>query len=438
MQNLKIYKTAGIIQCLVTLLALLYLFFEKNDVAVLCIIIYALFLSFFVIKTQYEKLYFNNSNLIFFIFLYLYGIFLFLIEYILFPKVNIYVYKAVIIYISTYFTYLLGTYMLPKSDYLLKYEESSKDFVGKGYTLSLLVILVVLIAYKATFFITQGLFFNPSALVKSNRIEYFQQMSQLEVVLSLLIVSAFLYFVYYFKHLKRNIKYVIISLFIFYALMQLSAGNRRDFVPVIIGAFWVFSCVKKIAFTYLRFVLLLVVILGSLYFGTVRSEVLGGKNYSTSEKIAITLSSNEFVYPFYTLSYEVEKAEKNENYNYRLGETVFINPIINFIPREIYREKPKSLGTMFVEKYFGRNGMGFAFTPVSEFFMNFGYFGPAFCYFLIGAFLVYIQNRSDQRINFIFFTLLIDICRGEISSIVYQFAFVSLFLYLPSFNKLFK
>jgi len=438
MHSLRMYKMVGIVQCFAALLFLLYLFFEKNDIAVLFIIIYALFLSFFVIKKQYEKLYFNNTALIFFIFLYLYGIFLFLIEYTLFPKVSVYVYKAVIIYISTFFTYLLGTYTLPKKDYISQYEESLKDFAGRGYTIALFAILVVLIAYKAVFFITQGLFFNPSALINSSRAEYFQQMSQLQVVLSLLIISGFLYFTYYFKLLSKNLKYAIICLFLFYTLMQLSAGNRRDFAPVIIGAFWVFSCVKKIAFTYVRFILLLIAILGALYFGTVRTEVVGGENFTFSEKIAVTLSSNEFVYPFFTLSYEVERAEKSPNYNYRYGETVFISPIINFIPREMYREKPRSLGTIFIEKYFGRNGMGFAFTPVSEFFINFGYLGPAIFYFFIGVFLVFIQNRADQRINFIFFAILIDICRGEISSIVYQLAFVSLFLYLPTLNKLFK
>ncbi|KQR93539.1 hypothetical protein ASG01_10220 [Chryseobacterium sp. Leaf180] len=411
---------------------MLILYFNQNDDYVLTILIYTLLLGFFIIKNQYETLYFNNSSLIFFIFFYLYGIFVFLVQYVLYTKVDSEVYSSVIIYLAAVFTYLIGTSVLRKEVYTSLETKSSFD---KNYSVILAAIVSVLVVYKAAFFINQGLFFNPQSLMKSERNDLIKETSQLEIIVGFLITGGFLFFVYHFQNLKKYLKYFIIFLFVFYSSMQLSAGNRKDFAPVIIGIFWVFANIKKIKFTYLKFVGLLALILAFLYIGTLRSELLGGAKYTPAEKIAITLSSNEFVYPFYTLSFEVERAQKNKNYHFKYGETVFINPIINFIPREIFPEKPKSLGTQFVERYYGKNGMGFAFTPVSEFFINFGYFGPALMYLFIGMGIIILQNIRDQRYNFIFFTLIVDFCRGEVSTFLYQFVIVAVFIFLPTIQK---
>ena len=207
--------------------------------------------------------------------------------------------------------------------------------------------------------------------------------------------------------------------------MQLSVGNRRDFLPMLVGFFWIFINHKKIKFTFLRFIYMLLGLFLFLFLGSIRSTASTEEVLNFSSLAMLTLSSNEFVYPFYTLGHHVAKF-LDGSIVFLYGLSIFIYPILYFIPRFVFPEKPTSLAVQFVNEI--DSSMGYAYSPVTEFFVNFGVIGPLVGFLIIGIIVSKIQSFKDQRLNFVFFTMIPDFCRGEIGTFIYQFIFVSFFI----------
>lgn len=423
----KISFVIGNIQCLLILVLYIILCFFKNDVFLILIFFYSLILAFKVIKSKNEYLLFNDSLAILLIFLFLYGFFNPIVGFFLDGEISKDTYFATIIYASTIPAYILGSSLVFSSNYDVKYMNciNLKKY-DRNYTIFLILILLNCLLYVTYGFYSQGILFNPSVTLKANRVELMSDVSQLQVLVGIFITSIFLYFIYYYKVIPYKIKLIFIFLLIYYVAMQMSVGNRRDFVPMIIGFFWVFVNYKKIHFTLVRFVFMLVGLFLFLFLGTLRSPELLEDGFDFSKLAIITLSNNEFVYPFITLTYAVNSFFKGTLSLY-YGSTILFYPFLLFIPRVIFPLKPISLANAFVLDNFG-GGMGYAYSPITEFFVNFGVLGPFFCFFLLGMLISRIQGYKDQRIIFIFFTMIPDFCRGEISSFIYQFFFISFFV----------
>ncbi|KMQ62315.1 hypothetical protein ACM40_08420 [Chryseobacterium sp. BLS98] len=433
----KLLSSFGIFQYFVLIICYLFLVIYKNDTLLILAFFYSLFLGFFVIKNRVNYLLANGNALIFLIFLFLYGIFQAMIEKVLNGEISDNVYISSIIYASAIPAYIIGWSFNKKEQYDKLYESNIKEYKNNnGYNLFLIIILLILIGYVTYFFYSIGALFNPSVLEK-DRSTLFEERGMGSIVIGLLISGIFLHFIYYFKKIPKKILYFVIAILIYYILLQLSAGNRRDFMPMILGIFWVVVNIRKIKFTFSLLVGLLIAISVFQYLGTIRSNLSSGlTNVSNEQNIINTLQSNEFVYPFYTLSFDVENYQNNQ-LDLKYGES-YLYPIIFFIPRNIYPEKPYSLADQFIKRNFGnRYTMGFAYTPVTEAFVNFGYVGPFFFYLFLGFLINKVANKKNQVLNFIFFTMILDLSRGESGTFFYQFFFVSLFLLIiPGIIKL--
>ncbi len=417
----------GNLKFLILLLLYFVLFIFKQDEILICSFFYSLILGFKVIKSKNENLLFNDSFAILLIFLFLYGFFNPIVNFFVEGEISKDTYLATIIYASTIPAYILGSMFIFSSNYDSKYLSAlviKKH--NESYTFLLLFILVICLVYFSYIFNAQGVLFNPSVALNMDRVELLSNLTQLQVVVSLLTTSIFLYFVYYFKIIPSKVRFVFIFLLVYYVAMQLSIGNRRDFVPIIVGFFWVYVNNKKMKFTIGRFVFLLTGLFLFLFLGTLRSPELLEDGFDIPKLAINTLSNNEFFYPFITLTFAVNSYFTGTLSLY-FGETILFYPILLFIPRVIFPMKPVSLASKFVLDNFG-GGMGYAYSPVTEFFVNFGIFGPFIGFLLIGIIISRMQGYKDQRINFVFFTMIPDFCRGEISSFVYQFFFVSLFV----------
>lgn len=432
----RIFVGLGAVQCILLLLAYVFLWFYQNDLFLITLFIYSLFLGFFIIQNKEKKLLANNTSLIFLLFLFLYGIFNCVINYVYFDRISDEIYHPTVLYATSIPSLLLG--ILSKKNKIfysdIYGENILKDRQTVSYNSIKLILLIILITYKVYFFYSQGLLFTFNLDGIESRLEMFSKVSQIDVVAGLLIIGLFSYFVYYYKNLTRKTVIFVSVLLFFYIFMQLSVGNRRDFVPIIIGIFWVFVNIKKIKFGIFGFFAILFSVFLFNYFGTLRAN----RNYSSrSEIISETLSNNEFVYPFSTLTFEVAEYENAPNrYNFQFGTTYFINPILISIPRAIFPDKPESLANQFLDRKFGRSKtIGFAYNPVTESFVNFGYIGPLFIFFLIGRLFVHLQNHKNQIYNFIIFITLIDFCRGEMGTYMYQSLFISIFLIFHTIKK---
>lgn len=433
----NIFLIFGLMQCFLLLANYIYLFFFKNDILLLVCYFYSLFLGFNIAKKKLQLLLANNAIVIFLSFIFLYGIFNSIIEILLEEKISQSTYIATLIYASSLPSFILGAsvFSLKKSTFSDSYILSNKiSFYKRKYNYFLLIVLLILVAYKSYDFYSQGILLRPSLLQTVSRFELFKENSQLTVVIGFLISGIFLYFVYYFKEVSIRIKLGLTIILIYYIAIQLSVGNRKEFVPIILGIFWVFVCIRNIKFTYTRFIILLILIFIFLFLGSIRGGLTKGDlNYG--ELALITLSNNEFVYPFVTLRVAVE-GFLNGTINYLYGKSLLIYPFVIFIPRELYHAKFNSLALQFVLDNFG-GGMGYAYSPVTEAFINLGIFGPAIIFFLLGIIIAKFQLAKDQRPIYIFFTMIPDFCRGEFSALIYQFVFVSLFiLIIPSIGKI--
>ena len=87
-----------------------------------------------------------------------------------------------------------------------------------------------------------------------------------------------------------------------------------------------------------------------------------------------------------------------------------------FIPRSIWPEKPESLSLQFMRDAFGTTGlMGFAYTPVTEAFLNFGWVGPFIVFAILSILMVKLVRNASAHpgLYFIAFALVIDFNRGD-------------------------
>lgn len=417
----------GIFQLVVILFLYLFLVFIKIDYLLIITFVYSFFLSFYTLKYKKNFFLFNDSTVIFLIFLFLYGFFNPIVEFAIQGSLSLVTYFSTIIYASCIPAYIIGVSFIKFSRYDLNYFEkvnqNSKQY--KNYHIFLLYVLSLLLVYISYDFYSQGILFKPSVALKTSRLELFTEISQSKIVVGLLISSIFLYFIYYFTTLSKRIKLIIIFLLCYFVLMQLSVGNRRDFLPMLVGFFWIFINHKKIKFTFLRFIYMLLGLFLFLFLGSIRSTASTEEVLNFSSLAMLTLSSNEFVYPFYTLGHHVAKF-LDGSIVFLYGLSIFIYPILYFIPRFVFPEKPTSLAVQFVNEI--DSSMGYAYSPVTEFFVNFGVIGPLVGFLIIGIIVSKIQSFKDQRLNFVFFTMIPDFCRGEIGTFIYQFIFVSFFI----------
>ena len=363
--------------------------------------------------------------------MFLYGFFNPIVEFVLQGSLSKVTYFATIIYASCIPAFILGVAFPFKKSNI--YNTSYLTLVNpifkrsNNYVIFLIFILGFLLSYVSFSFYTQGILFKPSVALKTSRLELFTETSQLKIVVGLFISSIFLYFIYYFTIFSIKVKSVVIFLLFYFVLMELSVGNRRDFVPMIIGFFWIFVNIKKINFTFRRFIYLLLGLFFFLFLGSIRSSATTDEAFNFSNLALSTLTSNEFIYPFYTMRYYVDKF-LNGNLVFLYGVSIFLYPILFFIPRAIYPEKPISLAVQFVKEI--DSTMGYAYSPVTEFFINFGVFGPFFGFLVLGFIIIKMQTFKDQRFNYVFFTMIPDFCRGEIGTFIYQFFFISFFIIL--------
>ena len=121
----------------------------------------------------------------------------------------------------------LGNILVP-----VKWENISllKNSVNYSLLLLLLVVelialTVYLIAYQVPIFTTLGQF---------DRFEFFETINQVWVVLTMAISLTSCLIIYYFDEWNRKQFIFGILLIIYYIALQLSLGNRRDFLPILL------------------------------------------------------------------------------------------------------------------------------------------------------------------------------------------------------------
>jgi len=279
----------------------------------------------------------------------------------------------------------------------------------------LIVLTVYLMAYHVPVFTTLGQF---------DRLEFFETINQVWVVLTMAISLTSCLIIYYFDEWNRKQFIFGILLIVYYIALQLSLGNRRDFLPILLFSTSYFLTKYHSKLNAKIIIIGIVFFVGSFWLVQQRNNDL---EYSRVGAIQESFVNNEFVYPMQTLAYIID-----DKWDLRYGYTYFVLPFQIVVPRYIYPNKPEDLGKEFVNKTFGEGSQGYAYTPVTEAYLNFGILGPLFVFVLFSlAFSQLIRKFNFSSISFVYFLLysfVFDFCRGTFATVIYQ-VLVSLLFY---------
>ena len=279
----------------------------------------------------------------------------------------------------------------------------------------LILLTVYLIAYQVPVFSTLGQF---------DRLEFFETINQVWVVLTMAISLTACLIIYYFDEWNKKQFVFGILLIVYYIALQLSLGNRRDFLPIILFSTSYFLTKYHSKLNAKIIIIGTIFFIGSFWLVQQRNNNL---EYSRVGAIQESFVNNEFVYPMQTLAYIID-----DKWDLRYGYTYFVLPFQIAVPRYIYPNKPEDLGKEFVNKTFGEGSQGYAYTPVTEAYLNFGILGPLFVFVLFSlAFSLLIRKLNLSSISFVYFLLysfVFDFCRGTFATVIYQ-VLVSLLFY---------
>lgn len=249
-----------------------------------------------------------------------------------------------------------------------------------------------------------------------SRTEIFETHSQLWVVLMMMINASSIFIIRNFYRLNVLSKSVFILTTCSFILVHAQMGNRRDYLPIILSAICFYLFNKKVKINLKLTVISIFLFIFSFWISISRNK--SARSLSNSNKIELAISSNEFIYPIQTLLFVIR-----DNYDFRYGETYLFLPLQFIIPRAIYPSKPMGLGSELVVNSTG-GGQGYAYTPTTEAYLNFGYIGPFVVFFFFGIFLINlvrsVSAQGNLIIYIIFYSLIFDFMRGDFASFTYQ------------------
>lgn len=284
-----------------------------------------------------------------------------------------------------------------------------------------IVFLFMLVAYSFYFMWSRGIPVFAFSSFSMERLEYFQSVSQLWVVLKFIIASASAYLIFYFNRLNKIQKIAVTLILGFYILFQVSLGNRNEYVLIVLFTMGYYLALRKKSVSLKIMILLFALFVSSFYITLMRSadaRILKG-----DQAVELVMQSNEFMFPIQTTYYIIK-----DNWPLRYGETYTIHPIKQILPSSLQNKKPQDLGSEFISKTFGAGWSGWAYTPVTEAYLNFGIVGPFFIYFIIGLFLGgFITEVKKKGITFKYlmaYSMVFNFCRGDISSTLYMVLFL--------------
>ena len=221
--------------------------------------------------------------------------------------------------------------------------------------------------------------------------------------------------------LSRLEKLVLVGALAVFILFQLAMGNRRDFLAMFVFLTGVLMTKRKAVIRASTLLIGSVAFAAFMAVGIIRQVFQDPALLSRYNLFELILTQNEFVNPIYTLMHYVNNVRP-----LRWGMTYVTAPT-QFIPRSLWPDKPESLSIQFMRDAFGSIGLtGFAYTPVTEAFLNFSWAGPFIVFAIISVLMIKLVRSADNHtgLYFILFALVVDFHRGEFAGTFYAFCFV--------------
>ncbi len=221
--------------------------------------------------------------------------------------------------------------------------------------------------------------------------------------------------------LTRSARIALVVIVVGFVLFQLAMGNRRDFLPMFVFLAGVVATRKHAVIRFGSVVAGMIAFAAFTAIGIVRQVLQDPAILLRYNPVQMVVTQNEFVSPIYTLMYYTTHTRP-----LRLGFTYFAAPSL-FFPRALWPDKPLSLSLQFMLDAFGTTGlMGFAYTPVTEAFLNFSWVGPFIVFALLSILMVKLVRKVEVHpgLYFVAFALTVDFNRGDFGGTFYAMVIV--------------
>ena len=237
-------------------------------------------------------------------------------------------------------------------------------------------------------------------------------------VVSMFVMNGFvMYMMLGWPALTRRGRWIMVAAVGVFVLFLLSIGTRRDFLPMFIFLAGVMATRRRtviragtVAIGFLAFTAMTAI-------GIVRQIADNPAILARFSPLEMLVTQSEFVSPIQTLMHYTIVDRP-----LRWGLTYISAPSL-FLPRAFWPDKPESLSLQFMRDAFASVGlMGFAYTPVTEAFLNFGWPGPFFIFAILSIVLMKLVRNAERfpGIYFIAFAYTLDFNRGDFGGIFYS------------------
>lgn len=256
--------------------------------------------------------------------------------------------------------------------------------------------------------------------------------------------------IYLFFYSKN--KFFGILIFVLTLTQYMIRGTRFIIVIFFISIF-IFWYRKRNSLPSIKTIVIMVLIFvfGSAYMQYFRNSIKTG-NYESLES---NKNSSEIVLNSFVASFDIYKpfyglvAKYPNFYPHTFGKGIFLDPVIMFMPRTIWKDKPLAVDFTMpeaLEKSVGYDNLhryAMAWPNIAEYYMDFGVIGTLILMFIFGLLIkkslnyYYSNNMSKVIFYAILFPLLIQIVsRGFTAGNLGIF----IFLFLPIYfiNKTLK
>ena len=231
-------------------------------------------------------------------------------------------------------------------------------------------------------------------------------------------------------NLSRRTRAIVAVVVTAFVLIQLSFGNRRDFLPLLIFIAVLVATHRQAVIRAWTVVVGFLAFAFFLLIGLMR-QIIQFPSLLAQNPVQLLLVSNEFVSPIQTLMHYV-----TVNRPLRWGWTYLSAPSL-FVPRAIWPGKPESLSVQFLRDTYGHVAglMGYAYTPVTEAFLNFGWVGPFVIFAILSLLMVKLVRHADAHpgLYFISFAMVVDFNRGDFGGMFYTMVAIGASYYMMHF-----
>jgi hypothetical protein len=237
-------------------------------------------------------------------------------------------------------------------------------------------------------------------------------------VVSMLLMNGFVMYMFAgWPAMTRNAKRIVVWAVLAYVIFNLGLGNRRDFLAMFLFLVGMLASRRRSVIGFRTMLVAFLAFTAFIAFGIVRQIRSAPWTLYTMSPLTLITEQNEFVMPIQTATYYMSIDRP-----FMLGMTYLGAPGA-FVPRVLWPEKPIGLSSQFNRDKFGDAIVpGYAYTPITEAYINFSFVGPFIVLSLVSLATVFLVRHARERplLYFLCFSLVLDFNRGESAGILYS------------------